>query len=70
MKKPSIGVGDRFGQVDGYGRLVSWSVEQVIEHHGIPHACIVSANDPSRRKTVALSVLLRDGSYIRQNAVH
>ncbi|WP_430435727.1 hypothetical protein [Oceanibaculum nanhaiense] len=70
MKKPTIGVGDCFGQVDGYGRLISWSVEQVIDHHGILHACIASVNDPSRRKTVALSVLLRDGSYMRQEALH
>lgn len=70
MKKSSIGVGDLFDQLDGYGRRVSWSVEQVIDHHGILHARIASVNDPSRRKTVAMSVLTRDGSYMRQETLN
>ena len=68
MPKLSIATGALFNLVDGYGRMNGWVVEQMFDHHRIPHASIRSVSDPSRIKTVAVSVLMSDRHYIQQQS--
>lgn len=57
----TIEAGQRFKQNN-----TVWEVSRIKPFHGIPHASLVNIGDPTGRKLISVSTLIKGSDYIRE----